>query len=275
LKNNYNILKQAIASQSDSVLRDIGADMHVELLTQFLTRDTKFTELNNTNLFCTFIQAHVVFEHADADELASLWGTKERPSVIELAIRKGMRAYAMLPYVEKLNLNMAQQPKDIISSMIDMSAEDNGLQKMTEMMEVVINSICVDGTTENTVATTSENVKPETPTKIDDVDDRQFSHDNVKPHKVLQEVDSIQPEECMNLKSLCGLFKDAKENIDFEDMQKQMQTPEFKNMITTLSESEDIQNLLSGKGNMQQVMKNMMNTLGVADNVHSSVTTTQ
>ena len=266
-------LQECVQQKLPTILEQVGPGITPELLTLFLNNDKDFFSQKD-NPFCKFINGDNIFNRLSVQEIVSFWSVPAKPatenkpaepsqpSILEECMRKGMRAFALLPHLEKLNMSSTNSA-DLMTNMFKIAGEDNGLENLTLMIEKLLESICIDGSETKTPNSTP--VKTTTDPEIQET----FETITAVPHEILQsqkEEESVQAFQdtipCdLNMKSLCKLFKDEKKNMDFAEFQQILQTPEAQNIIQCVTQSPDLQQVVQGKGgDLQKVLANLFGT---------------
>lgn len=267
-------LQDNIRTGSTAVLEKVGPGIQPELLKSFLQQDVRCFQQED-NVFMNFVGGCRLFSRMDSTERSSLWSTlpsKENPegskSCLEVCMRSGMRAFALLPHVSKLNVG--SDPGTLMQSMLELTRDKDGLQNLTNMMETVLDSIGIDGTDDEQVVVTPAAEKPPSPVAYGN----EFETSSVLPHHVFQKEKelsdaSVDPEDLlqnlpknMDVKSLSSMFKQVKKTINFEEMHETLNMPEVQALIQNISKSSELQDLVKGKStNLKDVIGNLMGSL--------------
>jgi hypothetical protein len=280
IEANRSWLQACTLERSSKILEQIGPGITPELLNMFLQKDPEFFQ-QKENPFCQFICGDNLFNRLDPVEIATFWSTPAKSampdqpgvpaqsSMLEVCMRTGMRAFALLPHIEKLHPGV--DGGNLLNNMLQIAEEQDGLENLTGMIERVLESICIDGSDipEQCDAGSEDAHAPD---KTAAAEEDTFETVTTVPHKVLQSQeeknggDTLPLDFDCNPKNLCAFFKKERENIDFDDFRETLRSPEVQDFIQCVTQSPDLQNIVQGKGgDLKGIIGNLVNTFAQFD----------
>jgi hypothetical protein len=281
IEANRSWLQTCTQERSSKILEQLGPGITPELLSMFLQKDPEFFQ-QKENPFCQFICGDNLYNRLNPAEIATFWSKPAKPAVpdqpgvpgkpavpaqasmLEVCMRTGMRAFALLPHVEKLHPGV--DGGNLLNNMLQIAEEQDGLENLTGMIERVLESICIDGSDipEQRDAGSDDVHAPD---KTTVAEEDTFETATTAPHKVLQSQEEKNGGGTLPLdfdcdpKKMCAFFKQQRENIDFDDFRKTLRSPEVQDFMQCVTQSPDLQNIVQGKGgDLKGIIGNLVNT---------------